>query len=152
MLRSYYMSVLVAMGLAGQVLAQGRTILVLFDESPDTSYYAQVLGHFEGGDSLVLVGPEDRALPLTSRARSGEVAGRLIYRHTTSGWWKLIIRGLEAPYDLSRADTLVLWLNAPESLPGVWLPAVSLVDETGRETASIPLRAGTGGGVEQRTQ
>ena len=146
MLRSYYMSVLVAMGLAGQVLAQGRTTWVLFDESPDPSYYAQVRGHFEGGDSLVLAGPENRALPLTNRAHSGVVAGRLIYRHTTGGRWELVVYGLEAPYNLSGADTLVLWLNAPESLPGVWLPAVSLVDEDGRETASIPLRAGTGVG------
>ncbi|MEX0747005.1 MAG: hypothetical protein WD275_03325, partial [Rhodothermales bacterium] len=117
--------------------------IVLFDED-DGEYRESSEGSATGGDFLELGGPGDDRLPLeTIRASSGEVSGRLRYRHVEGGAWEMTVGVDNAPLDLRNADSLIIYLNSISPVPGTDLPLFSLVDGQGRRTAAHALSTGT---------
>ncbi|HET6568599.1 MAG TPA: hypothetical protein VFG50_11595, partial [Rhodothermales bacterium] len=131
--------------LAGSARGQSGTV-VLFDE-PATAgqgYYESSEGRAQSGDMLVLGGPDATMLPVgTDHAFSGVASGVLQYRHVSGGSWELGLQVEGAPVDLSGADSLVLYLDAPAGVPGADLPRLGLEDAAGHRTAYLPLALGT---------
>ena len=114
----------------------------LFEGTAGAAYEAASVGTFSGGDTLILSGPESRNLPLF-RLPDGRTGARLVFQHVAGGFWQLTLYRPEGLIDLQTADTLRLLLNAPAALPGVWLPELALIDQEGRTTATVAIRAGT---------
>jgi hypothetical protein len=128
--------------LAGMLCAAGiraQTIeVVLFDEDDPAGadYREASLGVAEGGDYLLLRGPGENRMPVeTDHAHSGLSSALLEWEHVLGGRWAMDIEpGDHQPFDLTGFDSLVVWLNGPEPIPGGELPRVGLRDVGGTST------------------
>jgi hypothetical protein len=127
--------------------AQAQTVTVLFDEDDaiGVDYREASSGSAEGGDTLTLTGPNSDKMPVvTASAFQGSTSGLLEYSHTSGGAWMLDIAAEDfGTVDLSEADSLVFYLNAPMPVAGPALPRFALGDANGRTTALLDVDPGS---------
>ena len=130
--------------LGALMVGEGRgqeTTVTLFDEADagGADYRDASAGLATGNDVLRLTGPGGDKLPLeTTQAFSGTTSGVLEYRHTAGGAWELVVEADGAqPLDLAGFDSLVVYVNGPEALPGGEVPRVCLEDAQGERTTLV---------------
>ncbi|HMB94317.1 MAG TPA: hypothetical protein VKP65_25945, partial [Rhodothermales bacterium] len=126
---------------------RAQTITVLFDEddAPGVDYREASSGSATGGDMLTLAGPNNDKMPVvTAASYQGNTSGLLEYSHMPGGAWMLDIAAEDfGTLDLSEADSLVFYLNAPKPVAGPALPRFALGDIDGRTTALLDVDSGS---------
>ncbi|MBP9212549.1 MAG: T9SS type A sorting domain-containing protein [Bacteroidetes bacterium] len=113
--------------------AFGQTITTIFDEDPlSASFRDASWGTFSGaGEYLKLAGGSGDKAPITTAAKfSGNQSILLEAKHVTGGSWNLFIASNAwASRDFSLYDTLIFYINTPDSLAASELPLLGLESE-----------------------
>ena len=104
--------------------ASAQETTILFDEGAESS------GFFVRPDTLVL---ENGSIPLfDGSAYSGDVSGSLQSRHDGGRWEMAIHTG--AAIEVSEFDSLVIYVNGPDSLHGAEFPRIGFENAAGNRS------------------
>ncbi len=112
--------------------------LILFNEDDvaGTGFRDASFGFADGGDELRLV--NGAKMPVEAgHAYSGATSGLLQFRHAGGVWELFIAREKWEPVDLSELDSLVLFVNGSEALPGAELPRLGLESANGNNKTPL---------------
>ncbi len=102
----------------------------IFSDSPDgDELYDSSWGYVEKPSELELAGGNDKFPVETEHYYKGVHSLRLHWTSRAGGDWGLAVasQGWQ-PMDFTEYDSLVFWINGPESIPADVLPALSLED------------------------
>lgn len=118
------------------VRAQSTVVVLDENDVSGANYREASSGSFTAPDSLRLVG--DSKLPVTyEHAFSGSSSGVLEYRHASGSWRLEVWPSDGASRDLSGFDSLIVYVNGPDSISGDELPRISLQDDGGGRTDPV---------------
>ncbi|MBT8399261.1 MAG: hypothetical protein KJO98_02195, partial [Rhodothermia bacterium] len=136
------LSALLSLALAITGLAQPAEI-VMFDEDDlvGADYREASYGFARDGDLLMLLGPSQDKMPVElNRAYSGASSGLLNWQHVRGGYWEMNVEPEDNErYDLTGFDTLIVFINGPDSISGTELPRVALRDIGGTPSPLLTL-------------
>jgi hypothetical protein len=124
--------------------AQDARIDIFIDnDSIGSDYRDASWGTASGGDFLHLV--HGSKMPVeTEHVLVGSTSGLIEYRHV-GGSWDLFVAAEGWPeFDLSALDSLVLYLNAPQTIAAAELPRIGLEDGAKTKSGLVPLGSYSG--------
>ncbi|MCU0453829.1 MAG: T9SS type A sorting domain-containing protein [Bacteroidetes bacterium] len=118
-------------------LLSAQSVSEIFDDDPGSSVYRDASwGTAGAGDFLQLQG--DKMPLVVTQHYSGLESGLIRYNHVLNGSWELYIAGNAwQTKDLSSFDSLVFYVNAPNSIPAAELPQIGF--ESANGNAKSPL-------------
>ena len=124
---------------------EARIDIFVGDDAIGNGYRDASWGDASGADYIRLVNGSKMPV-VDDQARVGRTSGLIEYRHA-GGSWALHIAAEDWPeFDLSGMDSLVLYLNGPETVPAGELPWIGLEDGAKVHSSVVPLADYVGDG------
>ena len=120
-----------------QLFAQGD--IIFFSESPNPIYYDPSWGYANNGSYLELVGSSSDKFPVDSEhSYLGSHSLRLHWQSENGGDWGIAVASIGWPgHDLTTYDSIVYWINTPQTVSQFELPSMELEDTSNKHSTRI---------------
>ena len=120
-----------------QLFAQGD--IIFFSESPNPIYYDPSWGYANNGSYLELVGSSSDKFPVDSEhSYLGSHSLRLHWQSENGGDWGIAVASIGWPgHDLTTYDSIVYWINTPQTVSQLELPSMELEDTSNKHSTRI---------------
>lgn len=128
---------IIVCGLTIHLYAQGD--IIFFSESSDPTYYDPSWGFQSGGSYLERSGPGSDKFPVdTKHPYLGHHSLRLHWQSVNGGDWGIAVASPGWPgHDLTTYDSIIYWINSPQSVMQYDLPAMELEDTSNKHSTRI---------------
>ncbi len=121
------------------VVGHGQDDIIFFNDSPDTLFYDPSWGYQNDPSYLELVGFGNDKFPVdTKHPYKGAHSLRLHWISESGGDWGIAVASVGwSGHDLTKYDSIVYWINAPQAIAQDDLPSIEIEDTSNKHSTRI---------------